>query len=92
MTSPQDGMGFKEEPCRSGLGQLQYFLKDPAKAGLAHFVSVMTSVNRQEEQKLAIYGQVVSYHLTMYATEDVIVEVEATINYFKQPKDMYAVR
>lgn len=38
------------------------------------------------------YCQVVSYLLAMHATDDVIADVEAEINKFKQPERMSTVR
>lgn len=70
----------------------QYFMKDPAKAAVAHRLCAKEDQNSQKEGKLTIYCQVVNYLLATYAIEDMIAEAEAEIMSFKQPEYVSVVR
>lgn len=66
----------------------QQFIKDPAKAALAHRVRAKKEISAQEEGKLTRYCQVVNYLVGNYASDDAISGVDAEVTNFKQPEKM----
>lgn len=72
--------------------RFQHFIKDPAKAALAHRVCAPGGEQHQLEGKLTSYCEIVSYLLETYATGDVTAEAETDITSFEQSENMTAIR
>lgn len=68
-----------------------HFMKDPAKASLAHRVSATKEDVLEQEGKLTTYSEVGNYLPATFDTDDVIADMEAGITNFKHLEGMTAV-
>lgn len=76
----------------AALWLFQHFVKDPAKAALAHKVSTTKQGVPAWKRKLTTYGQVHNYLLVSYTIDDVTTVFTADVTSFKQLVEMSAAR
>lgn len=63
-------------------------MKKPAGAPLSARTCLTSSRRSLREGKLTSYRQMVKYLLNIYGKDDIVVEADADIIIYKQPKDL----